>query len=111
MSLQRRSAKVAIASALSVGLLVGAFDGHALDRRVRSSPAASAVSVSIGRPVSSAATLVGPTLAIEASVASTYDLKSVHAAVETLGIDLSPPTSSGAPWTGTLDVDALPRVA
>src|SRR5439155_21946912 len=53
--------------------------------------------------------IVGPQLWFGVNVTSTYDIKSVHAVVDTIQIDLTPPPSPGAPWAGTADIDSLPR--
>jgi len=102
--MQTRPPKIVFACGLVVCLLLLAFECHAAD-----GPDGAAISVAIGQPVSSSATLVGPALAIEATVVSTYDVKRVHAEVEAVGVDLSPPASAGGPWTGTMDIDSLPR--
>jgi hypothetical protein len=60
-------------------------------------------------------TVAGPSLEIVVHVVSTYDLQTVHAQVETIGVDLVPPVSpaSGSSpadsWTGALAVGALTR--
>jgi MYXO-CTERM domain-containing protein len=51
----------------------------------------------------------GPALALQVSVISGYDLRGVHAQVDGIGFDLSPPASQGGSWTGVADIGALTR--
>lgn len=71
-------------------------------------PARAAITFTFAQPQANA--VVGVTLNVNVQVTSTYELKTVHAQVETVGADLTA-QSGGNPWTGALATGPLSRGA
>lgn len=69
-------------------------------------PARAAITITISTPQPNK--VVGVTLDVSVQVTSTYELKTVHAQVETVGADLVP-QPGGNPWTGSLTIGPLSR--
>src|SRR5262245_20369429 len=74
-------------------------------------PARAAITITFGQPAPppTAPTLVGLSLNVSVRVVSTYELRSVHAQVETVGADLVAGSTASEPWTGVLAVGLLSR--